>query len=577
MRSTCRPVAARHHLFAILLLGTLAASGAFTLACYLELDARERLLLAHAENYFDTRAERMRNITHSLRQFSDWRVVRKGTENVSNEFILASARDDAWPLAVLGHARYSPETGGPDASFALVSTLGEEGADALCTTALQRALKAAAGTGTLQASEVCPLRTGMAVQPAFGVLLKAAQQGGDGPAWPGGQGWLYVAAIVRTGALFAPSAAYMSPISRHGPAWFSVAVYAGGTALPSAHIFSYGRTAPQRGWEQMVCGRACEGVKVTRTLAWAGKEWHLVVNGPPFGVADVPAGAFVFLFAGMLGTAGALSFVRGQNERVQQIRALADLRTIELVSLNAILLDDIAARKKTADELSSSQRELRQLAEHNAQVKEEERKRIAREIHDDLGQNLLALRIDLALMGAADPRDITRENINQAIDQIDMTMSSMRLIINELRPAVLDLGLEAAVEWEGAKFQRRTGVTCAVSLPVVPLVLTDQVSSALYRIVQESLTNIMRHAHATHVTVDLWSENGWVFLRLADNGVGMVHDARRKRKSFGLIGIAERIYALGGAFDADSAAGAGVTLTIAVPFAPLDSLGGAPD
>jgi signal transduction histidine kinase len=148
----------------------------------------------------------------------------------------------------------------------------------------------------------------------------------------------------------------------------------------------------------------------------------------------------------------------------------------------------------------------------------------------------------------------------------------MRGIINELRPSVLDLGLDAALEWEVAKFSRRTEIECKLDIRNELVGLNDDIATALYRIVQESMTNIMRHAQATHVSLSLWTENGWIFLRLADNGVGMSPNCRRKSKSFGLIGISERIYALGGAFDTESKPGEGTALIIAVPFAAQAAL-----
>jgi signal transduction histidine kinase len=280
---------------------------------------------------------------------------------------------------------------------------------------------------------------------------------------------------------------------------------------------------------------------------------------------------------GMLATIVGLSivvtlYVRAVRVQAQRAINLAARRTAELRALNDILVADIEARKKLADSLGQSRNELRQLAEHNARVKEDERKRIAREIHDDLGQSMLALRIELSLMDTGAQTERNRERIRHALEQIDHTVGAMRTIINELRPAVLDLGLQAAIEWEVVKFRRHSGITTVLDVKTALPCLHDNTATALYRIVQESMTNIMRHARAGHVTVTLWCENGWVFLTLSDDGIGMSNQCRRKAKSFGLIGIAERIYALGGAFDTESSEGKGTTLTIAVPHAPLVEL-----
>lgn len=309
----------------------------------------------------------------------------------------------------------------------------------------------------------------------------------------------------------------------------------------------------------------CEPMHSTHHLDWAGRRWQVQMREILVNPLARHGGSLTLLIAGMLATLGATLYQRSQQSGTRRIQQLVHLRTAELRELNAILQTDIDARKKIADELTQSRAELRQLAEHNARVKEDERKRIAREIHDDLGQNLLALRIDLTTMSAGGKVQPTRERIQQALVQIDTTMGAMRAIINELRPAVLDLGLDAAIEWESSKFHRRTGIICELDLHLEQTELDDGMSTALYRVVQESFTNIMRHARATHVRVCLWADNGWIFLTIADNGIGMDVDCRRKSKSFGLIGIAERIYALGGAFDTESASGRGTKLIIALP------------
>ena len=291
----------------------------------------------------------------------------------------------------------------------------------------------------------------------------------------------------------------------------------------------------------------------------------LVTALPPF--VGAHGQALALLFAGVLGASALVLFARAERSRTRKFVELLTRRTAELRSLNSILVDDIEQRKAISAELERSQRQLRELAEHNARVKEDERKRIARDIHDDLGQSMLALRIDLVLLADTADGQGTRERLRLAVRSLDSVMNAMRGIINELRPSVLDLGLDAALEWEVAKFSRRTGIECALEVRGELVGLNDDIAAALYRIVQESMTNIMRHAQAQRVSLSLWTENGWIFLRLADDGVGMDPNCRRKSKSFGLIGISERIYALGGAFDTQSKPGEGTALVIAVPFA----------
>ncbi len=315
----------------------------------------------------------------------------------------------------------------------------------------------------------------------------------------------------------------------------------------------------------------CRVHRISQTRTWAGEPWHLTISRSPVGFWETHAGSSALLALGLLATMFGVALLHAHRERTKYVVQLVQMRTGELRSLNQILLKDIDQRKLAEDELNRSRTQLRSLIDHNARVKEDERKRIARELHDDLGQSLLALKMDLSSMLAGAPIVLTRDQLTIALSQIDGTLAAMRLIINELRPAVLDLGLDAAIEWEAKKYSRRTGIPCDLRLlaPVTPI--NDEISTALYRIVQESLTNIMRHANATLVSIDLFGKDNWVFLKITDNGVGMRSDSRRKSQSFGLLGMSERIYTLGGAFDVSSVAGEGTTLSIAVPCVPQGS------
>lgn len=230
---------------------------------------------------------------------------------------------------------------------------------------------------------------------------------------------------------------------------------------------------------------------------------------------------------------------------------------------------DITARKEAEQALRQSQTELRELAAHQARVKEDERKRIAREIHDDLGQNLLALRIDVSLLDGAtrlDHLDLNK-SIRALLEQVDNTMRSMRAIINDLRPAVLDLGLQAAIEWQVQQFRQRNGVSCALEVEGndIDRMLDEEAATSVFRILQESLTNVSRHAYATHVDIRLRSRYGCLELEIEDNGVGGFPGNMRKPRSFGLIGIRERVYTMGGEFRVASVPGNGTTLTITIP------------
>jgi signal transduction histidine kinase len=234
---------------------------------------------------------------------------------------------------------------------------------------------------------------------------------------------------------------------------------------------------------------------------------------------------------------------------------------------------DITARKSMERALRQSHAQLRQLAMHLETVKEDERKRISRDVHDELGQNLLALRIDISMLSARTSVKHPRLNgrVNKVLDNLDQTIRSVRGIINELRPLALDLGLQAALEWQVADFQRRSGVPCRLVVPDEGIYArigagTDII---LFRMVQEALSNVMRHAMATSAEIELRAAAGWLTLSIRDDGIGITAAQRKRSQGFGLIGIAERIAALGGQFEIGQfRKGAGSRLTLRLPLTP---------
>ena len=258
--------------------------------------------------------------------------------------------------------------------------------------------------------------------------------------------------------------------------------------------------------------------------------------------------------------------------------AFGFLGSVLLYALLHILTSSRRAALELAQEMTSELREsqtklqlshqkLRRLADHAYQIKELERKRIAREIHDDLGQSLLALRIEAELLAGRTKG--THNHLNKrarsTLLQIDTTIKSVRQIINDLRPTVLDLGLSAAVEWQVDQFQKRTGIQCEVRDDHGEIALPDHCATAFFRILQESLTNIVRHANATRVTVELRLNGGWLSLTVRDNGCGLPPGGRNKYGSFGLVGIEERILILGGTCAVFSEPAGGTTVTVSAP------------
>lgn len=204
-------------------------------------------------------------------------------------------------------------------------------------------------------------------------------------------------------------------------------------------------------------------------------------------------------------------------------------------------------------------------------VREEERTRIAREIHDELGQALTGLRMDLSWLEKRVPGELTAPagKIQSMFRLIDDTIQSVRRIASALRPQVLDeAGLPGAIKWQARQFQARTGVRCKVELPAEPLVMDPERSSALLRIFQEAMTNIARHARATRVQIQLRLDAGQLVLSVTDNGLGIAPAELRSPKALGLIGVHERARLLGGEAAIAGAEGGGTRVSVSVPLHP---------
>ncbi|MBM2770020.1 PAS domain S-box protein [Burkholderia anthina] len=242
--------------------------------------------------------------------------------------------------------------------------------------------------------------------------------------------------------------------------------------------------------------------------------------------------------------------------------------------LYTVMLRDVTERVRAENALKQSREELRELSANLQNVREEEKTRIARELHDDLGQQLTALKMDLSavelgLAGGVVPNTGVREQLGGMHRLIDSTVASVRRIAADLRPVMLDdLGLVPAIEWLANDFTRRYRITVERDLAPVDAALTSAGATTLFRIVQEALTNVARHADATNVKLALKIEDGYCMLRIADNGHGVPAPRRdaHDRPSFGLIGIRERAHMLDGTVTIDNRPGAGFTITVALPL-----------
>lgn len=229
---------------------------------------------------------------------------------------------------------------------------------------------------------------------------------------------------------------------------------------------------------------------------------------------------------------------------------------------------DITERKLAEEEIFSSRERLRELAAHLQTIREEEDTRIAREIHDELGQTLTGLKIDLKWLGKriSKKQQAAHDKLISMSNLIDTAIQTVRKVSTELRPGVLELGLTAAVDWQTREFQGRTGIQSTVSVDVQEDQLDEQQSTNIFRIFQEILTNIIRHAHATKVSILLRMENSSFILEVGDNGIGINEEEIRHTKSLGILGMRERALLLGGNLNIRGVAGKGTTVTVKIPL-----------
>jgi PAS domain S-box-containing protein len=229
---------------------------------------------------------------------------------------------------------------------------------------------------------------------------------------------------------------------------------------------------------------------------------------------------------------------------------------------------DVTDRHQASEQIRVSREQLRALASRLQKVREEERTGIAREIHDELGQALTGLKLDISWMKSRLPKTHKMlAHCTSVIERIDQTLNSVRRIATELRPSVLDqLGLEAALEWQGQEFSARTGIEVATEVSTNGELLPDDLGSSAFRILQESLTNVARHSKATFVTIRLTQTPEILVLEVTDNGIGAPIKCLDGTSSLGVIGMRERALACGGEFSISGHPDRGTTVTLRVPL-----------
>lgn len=284
--------------------------------------------------------------------------------------------------------------------------------------------------------------------------------------------------------------------------------------------------------------------------------WELVRNRP-----DAPP--FVLL-SGAIGESAAVDIMRlGISDYLlkDQISSLPHViqRAVEVHEARL-------ARRTAARQLAESEKRLADLTEHLHTSIEQERASISREIHDDIGGSLTAVKFDLAWLSRNCPEGSMREHAQSALAMLEHALGASQRIMQNLRPPVLDQGLVAAVQWLAQDFERRTGIPVQLVSSREHMDIAGEQQVVVYRTAQESLTNISKYAQASRVSLDLSDHEGFLTLEVTDNGVGLEVGAREKPQSFGLRGLSERARTVKGWLDVSSQAGRGTSIILTIPL-----------
>jgi PAS domain S-box-containing protein len=295
--------------------------------------------------------------------------------------------------------------------------------------------------------------------------------------------------------------------------------------------------------------------KLTRTGYWKGEVYNLTKAGS--------------LLTILLSASGVKNAEGHPDGYVMICRDFTERKKMELQlqQFNHELEEQV--KKKTA-ELTESYQDIRQLASHLQDVREEERAGIAREIHDELGQQLTGLKMDVSWMSKRKLIEGDEELKQKAIsimNLLDTTIKTVRRIATDLRPSILDdLGLIAAIEWQSQEFERRSGIRTEFISSIEEFNHSSTIAIGLFRICQESLTNVARHAAASRIRISLQEENEYILLAIEDNGKGFEVGKTGNKKTLGLLGMKERTQMMGGEFRIDSHPDLGTTLFVTVPI-----------
>jgi signal transduction histidine kinase len=279
---------------------------------------------------------------------------------------------------------------------------------------------------------------------------------------------------------------------------------------------------------------------------------------------DLPYRPPFILLSGAIGETAAVDAIKlGMSDYLLK----DDLGKLPHVIERAIEVQEAKLAKERADaELANSERRLAQFAEHLQMSIEQERAAIAREIHDDIGGSLAAIKFDLAWIGRHHADAATLAHLDAASSMLQHALGSSQRIMKNLRPAILDQGLEAAIDWLAREFEQRTGVRTQFRASFNQADIGKAIQLAAYRTAQEALTNISKHAQCDEVRIELSDAEQVLTLEITDNGLGIATPRHDKPNAFGLKGLQERARTVGGWLDVSSREGEGMSITLSIPL-----------
>lgn len=379
----------------------------------------------------------------------------------------------------------------------------------------------------------------------------------------------YTVAMLRAGDLFQKIFSSSDGFANVG---LNVRVYAAVTADDSKRVYGapYVVDTNQRSLLP-VWMIGAPSKPLAYSIEVAGTTWRMIISSVPDAFIATHSSAMYVLLLGLIATIAATAYSQTNALRTLGVQKLVTQRTAELKQVNHLLIADIKARKRVEEALHISRTKLRKMVDHQESIKEEERKRIAREIHDDLGGVLTGIKanvsvsIDRAVRAGhtADPL------LLEAANQTDMAIETVRRVISDLRPSVLDqLGVWAALEWHAEQIQERTGLQCicSISESAGRIDLDPERSTMLFRVVQEALTNVVRHAGATQVKIGILHHKNVIIADIRDNGKGIDAQQLLNGEAWGILGMHERTRHFGGELKVSGTAGVGTAVLLRLPM-----------